>query len=329
MYRYATAVCYHDAFDIFRFADHSFGTDIVCPVDFLYITASRILVIAAQSGVDIADRNIQRIQGIGVDRHFILFQVSSEAIDLHNSRNTGKLPLDDPILYRAQLHRIVFILITGSHLQYILINLAQPGCDRHQLGRPQLRGNLTGYGLYLFIDQLPGIQCRYALLEDHRHERQPETGDGTYLLHIHNITHGNFDRESNQLLDFLRGKGRRDGHDLYLIIGDIGHGIDRQRQHRVNPSGKQEQGGECDKQLFADRKMYYSFKHYFVILNNITKLTTLKKSTYNKRVKLTDWELKCTYQPLKEKGKRDERSEQKNPGKDQSFVFLKGDTCCN
>ena len=38
-------------------------------------------------------------------------------------------------------------------------------------------------------------------------------------------------------------------------------------------------------------------------------LTPLKKSTYNKRVKLTDWELKRTYQPLKEKGKRDERSE--------------------
>ena len=265
MDRDASPVGYHDTFDIFCIADHPFGTDIIGPVHFFDIATACILVVAVEGGIHITDSNIQRIQSVRVDRHFILLQITAETIDLYNPRNTGKLPFNDPVLDSTQLHRIVFIFITRSHFQYILVDLPQPGGYRHQLRRSQLWRDFTGHGLYLFVDQLPGIQCRYALLEYDRYERQPETGYGAYLFYIHNIAHGNFYGKSNQLFYFLRGKGRRNSHDLHLVIGYVRYRIDRKRQHCINSTDQQKQRRKPDEQLFVDRKMYNCFKHHFVI----------------------------------------------------------------
>ncbi len=101
MYRDASAVRNHDAFDVFRIAYHTFRTDIVSTVHLLDITSAGILVVAAQGGIDVADGNVQRIEGIRVDRHLVLFQVAAETVNLHNPRNTRKLPLHNPVLNRA------------------------------------------------------------------------------------------------------------------------------------------------------------------------------------------------------------------------------------
>ena len=231
MYRNTSTIGHDNLFNIFQVGNHTFRTDVIGTVYLFYITTSGILVIAAQCIVHIADGDIERIQGIRIDSHFILLQVSSEAVDFHNAWNTRKLSFHNPVLNGTQLHGIIFILIPGSHFQYILIDFTQTGGNRHHLRHTQLRRYFSGHGLYLLIHQLTGIQCGHTFLEHHGHQRQAETGHGTNFLHIHDVAHGHFYRKSNQLFHLLRGQSGRHGNNLYLIIGNVGHCIDGQCQH--------------------------------------------------------------------------------------------------
>ena len=157
MNRYPSTVRDHNALDVLYLADHSLATDVVSLIDFLDITAPCILVIPVECLEHLADRNIQGIKGIRIYRHLILFQIAAKAIDLHDTRYTAQLPFHDPVLNGTEFHGVVFLLITGLHAQYILINLAQAGRDRHQLRRTQFRGDFSRHGLYLLVYKLAGI----------------------------------------------------------------------------------------------------------------------------------------------------------------------------
>ena len=170
MNRYPSTVRDHDALDVLYLADHSLATDVVSLIDFLDITAARILVIPVERLEHLADRNIQGIKGIRIYRHLILFQIAAKAIDLHDTRYTAQLPFHDPVLNGTEFHGVVFLLITGLHAQYILINLAQAGRDRHQLRRTQFRGDFSRHGLYLLVYKLAGIQGRHAFLKHDRYQ---------------------------------------------------------------------------------------------------------------------------------------------------------------
>ena len=68
--------------------DHTFRTDVIRPVYLFYIASSCVLVVAAQRIEHITDGDVQRIQGIWVDSYLILLQVTSEAVNFHNTRDT-------------------------------------------------------------------------------------------------------------------------------------------------------------------------------------------------------------------------------------------------
>lgn len=52
-----------------------------------------------------------------------------------------------------------------------------------------------------------------------------------------------------------------DGYDLHLIVGDIRHGIDRKRKHRIDSSRKQKEGSQSDEKFLCDRKADDGLKH--------------------------------------------------------------------
>ena len=234
MYRDTSTIGHDNLFNVFQVGNHTFRTDVIGTVHLFYIATSGILVIAAQCIVHIADGNIERIQGIRVNSHFILLQVSSETVDFHNARNTRKLSFHNPVLNGTQLHGIILVLIFRGHFQYILVDFTQTGSNGHHLRHTQLRRYFSGHGLYLLIHQLTGIQRRHAFLEYYRHYGKSKTRHRTDFLHIHNVAHGNLYRERNQLLYLLRSQSRRYRDYLHLIIGNIRYGINRQRQHRIN-----------------------------------------------------------------------------------------------
>ena len=252
VYRYAAPVGHHNLLHIFQVVNHTFRADIVGPVHLLDIAAAGILVVAAQGLEHLADSDVERIEGIGIDRHLVLFQITAEAVDFDDTGNTRELPLHNPVLNGAQLHGVVTVFIARRHFEYILINLAQSGGDRHQLGRSQLGRNLARHHLNLLVDQLTGIQRGHVLLENHRHERQPETRHRANLLDIHHVAHGYLDREGNELFHLLWSQRGRHGDNLHLVVGDVGYGIDGQRQHGVDASRQKQQRSQGYKQLPSD-----------------------------------------------------------------------------
>ena len=170
VYRYAAAVGHHNLLHVVQVVDHAFRTDVVGTVHLFDVAAARILVVSAQGFEHFTDGDVQRIESIGIDGYFILFQVTSETVDLHDAGNARKLPFHNPVLDGAQLHGVISVFISRSHFEDVLIDFAQTGGDGHQFGRTQFGWNFAGHHLNLFVDQLTGVQRRDAFLEHNRHQ---------------------------------------------------------------------------------------------------------------------------------------------------------------
>lgn len=272
----AAAVCDHDTFDVFQARNHAFGTDVIGAVHLFDVAAARVLIIAVEGFIYVADRNAERIERIGIDRHFVLLEVTAETVDLDNARNARQLSFDDPVLNRAKLHRIVSLLASGRHVERILVYFTQSGRNGHHFGHAQFGWNFAGHGLNLLVDELPRIEDRHALLEYDRHHRQTETRHRADLLHMHDVAHGDLDREGDKLLDLLRRQRGRHGDDLNLVVGDVGHGIDRQGQHRIHPAGKQTKGGQADENFFRNGKADYGMEHRIGSCDSVSKIIRMR-----------------------------------------------------
>ena len=214
-----------------------------------------------------------------------MLEIAAEAVDFDDTRDARQLALDDPVLNRAQLHRVIPILVTRCDIERILVYFAQPRGDGHHLRRTQFRGYFPRYGLYLFVDELPGVEDRDTFLKDDRYDRQSETRHGTNLLDVHDIAHRHLDGERDELLDFLRSQRRRDRHDLHLIVRNVGHGVHRKREHRIDTSRQQEERRKSDEEFFRDRKADYGMEHCTGKLMILTKIARHTRCCVEKMAK--------------------------------------------
>ena len=171
MYRNPIPVGHYNLFNILDAGNHTFRPDIVGILYLLNVASAGILVVAAKCFEHLADSDIQRKQGVRIDGYFILFQVTAETIDFYYTGYTGQLTFHHPILNGAEFHCVIFLLISGSYLQYILVNLSQTGGDGHHLRCSELGGNFACYALYLFIYQLPCIECGDTFFKNDRYDR--------------------------------------------------------------------------------------------------------------------------------------------------------------
>ena len=74
-----------NVFYIYFIIDQSFATDIKHGRAFFDISTSGILVVIFQCREYVTDAEVQRLQFVGIDRNFILFQLTSEAADFGNT----------------------------------------------------------------------------------------------------------------------------------------------------------------------------------------------------------------------------------------------------
>ena len=243
--------------DVLSARNHTLRAYVVGLAALFDIAAASVLVVLFERIKNIGDSQVQGWEHIGVYGNLILLHIAAETVYLHNTGYARELAFHNPVLYGAQFHGIILVLVGIVHPQYVLVYLSQPRRDRHKFRSAELRRYLASHGLNLFVDELACLKGRYVLLEDHRHERQPEARHGANLHDVHDVAHGNLDRHGYELLHLLRSQCRRHGHNLYLIVGNVRNCINGQSQHRIYAAQQKKQSRQCYEQLLLDRKSYY------------------------------------------------------------------------
>ena len=74
-----------------------------------------------------------------------------------------------------------------------------------------------------------------ALAEDRRDLREAVARERARVFEARDAGERRLDREGDLLLDLDRRERRRDGVDLHLVVGDVGHRVDRQPRERPQP----------------------------------------------------------------------------------------------
>ena len=243
MHRNPIPVRNYNLFDIGWPGNHPLRPYIISFFIFFDIAAPGVLIVLCKRLVHISDCNIKRKKCRRIYRYFVLFYIAAKTVYLYNPGDTGQLSLNNPVLNGTQLHSIVLVFEFRIRLESVLVNFTQSRCDRHELGNTQFGWDLARYSLYLFVYELPGIQCLYMIFKHYRNQRQTEARDRTNLHNVHDVTHGNFDREGDELFHLLRSQRGRNGYNLHLIIGDVWYGIYRQGEHSIYSANKQKECG--------------------------------------------------------------------------------------
>ena len=133
------------------------------------------------------------------------------------------------------------------NLKHILVNLSKTGCYWHHFRGAQFRRNLSCHNLNLLIDELPCLKRGHTFLEHNGDEREPESRHRPNLSYVHDVAHRYFHGHGDELFHLLRGKCRRHGDNLNLIVCDVRHGIHRQCKHRPYTAKKQKESRQSDK----------------------------------------------------------------------------------
>lgn len=90
---------------------------------------------------------------------------------------------------------------------------------------------------------------------------EAEAREGTHLLHVGNGRNSLLNGRGDQPLHVGRTEQGSLGDDLYLVVGDVGHGIDGQMCHRVSTPAYQSQREQADEQLMGDGKVSDAVEH--------------------------------------------------------------------
>ncbi|MNJ21356.1 hypothetical protein D3C77_157060 [compost metagenome] len=230
----------------------------------LDVAGTDVGVVALKCGEQVAQGQLIGRQPFGVWRNLILLGETTDGVDLRHPTHIAQLRLDDPVLDLAQVGRRVGAAIG---LARIVGSFDGPQEDLAKAGRDRAHGRFNAFRqlftrlLQALVDQLPGEEQVGALLEDHRHLRQPRTRQRTGLFQPRQAGHRGFDGEGDALLGFQRRKARGLGVDLHLDVGDVRHGIDRQLLIAGNPQTGHQQHCQQHHQALLDGKLYEAFEH--------------------------------------------------------------------
>ena len=162
---------HRDIGNILQILYHTDATDVILVGILFDITAARIGIVTLQGIKHLAYGNTACIQLVGINGYFILLDVTTPATDLSNTRSTGKLFADYPILYCSELGERVFVLVSLLGTNGIMVDFAQSGGDRSHLGF----GILRQFFLHL-LHHLANLRTRPidigGVIEDKRDNRK-------------------------------------------------------------------------------------------------------------------------------------------------------------
>ena len=223
----------------------------------LDVACADVGVVRHQGRHDVAEGESVGDQPRRIGQHMELPLVAADRVDLDDAGHGAKLRLDDPVLDGAQVGRAVGLAGrlpgVGPGLDGVHVDLAQARRDRAHRGMQARRQLVLGL-LDALVDELAGEVDVGAVLEHHGHLAEAVTRQRARVVELRQAAHRRFHRKGDALLDFQRRVARRDGVDLHLDVGDVGHRVDRQAREVPGAQGRHRDGGDDDQPAIMDRE---------------------------------------------------------------------------
>ncbi len=196
------------------------------------------------------DAKGRHLHGVGLDHELLL--VAADGVHAGDPGHAAKLGGDDPVLDGPQIggagdiirqplalgreeaavplpaRFAVHVLgALGREIDRVHEHFAKTGCDRADLGLDAFRQAIASLG-QAFADLLAGEVEVHALLEDGGDLGKAVAGEGAGGLQARDAGQGSFHGEGDAFFDLDGREARIDGVDLHLLVGDVGHRVDRQ-----------------------------------------------------------------------------------------------------
>ncbi len=122
----AVWVCFHDnVFDVVKRTNQPNTANEIGIWFFINVCPACVLVVFFKRRKNFGNGNVHRQQFVGINRHFILFELSAKGIYLCNAGCSVKLPRHNPVLHGAQIHGRIFFFASFLRMNYVLVHFAQ------------------------------------------------------------------------------------------------------------------------------------------------------------------------------------------------------------
>ena len=228
-----TACCHDDVAHVVHARHLSGRPDQVLLAAPLDVARAHVRVVALERFDHVLQAQASaRLRGSGKARPVLLLE-AADGVDLGDAGHVAELRLDDPVLDLAQVGgrvggSAIRLLRTVRCLHGPEVDFAQAGGDRAHARRDAC-GQPVARFLQALVDQLSREVDVGAVLEDDGDLRQAIPRQRAGLFQPRQAGHHGLDGEGDPLLGLERRVAWRLGVDDRLHVGDVGHGIDRQR----------------------------------------------------------------------------------------------------
>ncbi len=218
---------YGDVAQVVDAACHAYAAYEVLLVGLLYVAAASVGVVLLQSVEDLADGDAVGVEALRIYSHLILLHVAAPTADLRHAGRAGQLLAHYPVLYGAQVGEGVFLFVALLGPYGIVVYLAQTGGYRSHLGVGAL-GKVLGSPLEHLVHLRACPVDVGIVVEDKRYHGQSAARYAAALLKARYVGKCHLNGRGDVLLHLLRPESRSLGDYLYLVVGDVGCGVEGQ-----------------------------------------------------------------------------------------------------
>ena len=190
----------------------------------------------------------------------------------------------DPVLDGAQFRRVVLALVAGLGLHHVLEDLAEAAGNRAQFRLSQ--GLRYGDLRQSFGDLLARPVHVGGVVEHDGDEREPEAAEAALLDDAGHVARGLLDGEGDQALDVAGAQRGAHGDHLHLVVGDVGHGVDRQLGDVVGAKADEAEDQKPDDELLLDGECDDAVQHGYDPLRLRTPLAAWSGPRFDRNRKM-------------------------------------------
>ena len=255
----------HDILDVLDRLDQANAAHDVLFRAFLQDIAAGVRIVLGHGIEDIVQRQVVLSQQPRFHHDLILFDEPAHGIDVDDILKALHHRPDDPIHECPPLHELFhghFIVgfFIARPFQIELIDLAEPGRVRHQLGDRARRQQFLDFE-HPFKHHLPRQIDIDVVLKNDRNHGQADLGERPDIGQAGRPHQLEFNGKGDEPFDLFRRKSLHLGDNLHQHVGHVGKGINRNDSKRVESSRHQHTGEKDNQDPLANGKVKQGCQH--------------------------------------------------------------------